>query len=83
MWPREGFFQFEKERKTGHEIETPTRQASNIFAGVPRGVVTPLMRMLVSGTALARIIHERFVAKSLSRIVRPARGAVRARGVLV
>lgn len=52
MWPREGFFQFEKERKTGHEIETPTRQASNTFAGVPRGVIGPLMRMLVSRTAL-------------------------------
>ncbi len=30
----------------------PTRQASNTFAGVPRGVINPLMRILVSRTAL-------------------------------
>jgi len=30
----------------------PPRQASNTFAGVPRGVISPLMRMLVSRTAL-------------------------------
>jgi len=37
----------------------------------------------ISKRSLARIIHERFVAKLLSRVARPARGAVRIRCVLV
>lgn len=52
MGTGQGVFQFGEQRHAGDEFKVSPRQACNIFAELPRGVMKPLMRTLVSRTAL-------------------------------